>query len=66
MAGDYVYCSERATGVMGAFIFGLIIGFVAAIALVIYDEGEVFLRLGQQIKMVAGKYKQQTEPKAGA
>ena len=50
---------------MGAFILGLIIGFAAALALFVYDEGEVFLRLGQQIKLVAGKYRQQSEPKTG-
>ncbi len=43
---------------MGAFVLGLIIGFAAALALFIYDEGEVFLKLSRQIKTVAGKYKQ--------
>jgi hypothetical protein len=51
---------------MGAFILGLIIGFAAALALFIYDEGEVFLRLAQQVKVVSGKYKQPSEPKPDA
>lgn len=50
---------------MGAFILGLIIGFAVALALFIFDEGEVFLKLAQQIKMVAGKYKQHSAPKPG-
>jgi hypothetical protein len=50
---------------MGAFILGLIVGFAVALVLFIYDEGEVFLKLGQQVKLVAAKYKQQGEPKPG-
>ena len=42
---------------MGTFIFGLVAGFGGALALFIYDEGEVFLKLARQIKLVAGKYK---------
>ncbi len=42
---------------MGTFIFGLVVGFGAALMLFIYDEGEVFLKLARQIKLVAGKYK---------
>ena len=51
---------------MGGFLFGLIIGFAAALALFIYDEGEVFLKLSRQIKVVVGKYKsdQRVEPRA--
>ena|ERR1700674_1532040 len=48
-----------AVDLMGAFLFGLIVGFAAALALFIYDEGEVFLKLARQIKLVAGKYKQE-------
>lgn len=44
---------------MGAFVLGLVIGFAAALALFIYYEGEVFLKLSRQIKVVAGKYKQE-------
>ena len=44
---------------MGAFIFGLVVGFAAALALFVYDEGEVFLKLSRQIKLVVGKYKQE-------
>jgi hypothetical protein len=45
---------------MGAFILGLIIGAGGALALFIYDEGEVFLRLSRQIKQTAERYKQQS------
>ena len=44
---------------MGTFVFGLIVGFGGALALFVYDEGEVFLKLSRQIKLVAGKYKQE-------
>jgi hypothetical protein len=43
---------------MGGFVFGLVLGFAAALALFVYDEGEVFLKLSRQIKLVADKYKQ--------
>jgi hypothetical protein len=45
---------------MGAFILGLIIGAGGALALFIYDEGEVFLKLSRQIKQTAERYKQQS------
>jgi len=45
---------------MGAFIVGLIIGFGGALALFIFDEGELFLKLARQIKQTAEKYKQST------
>ncbi len=44
---------------MGAFILGLIIGAGGALALFIYDEGELFLKLGRQVKQTAGKCKHQ-------
>lgn len=44
---------------MGEFILGLIIGVAGTLALVLYDEGEVFLRLSRQIKVVVERYKQQ-------
>lgn len=43
---------------MGAFILGLLIGAAGALALFIYDEGELFLRLSRQIKHTADRYKQ--------
>jgi hypothetical protein len=46
---------------MGAFLLGLIIGIAGTLALVIYDEGELFLKLGRQIKQVVGRYKQQAQ-----
>ena len=43
---------------MGAFILGLLIGAGGALALFIYDEGNLFLKLAQQIKRTAERYKQ--------
>jgi hypothetical protein len=43
---------------MGAFLLGLIVGFGGALALFIYDEGNVFLKLSQQIKQAAERFKQ--------
>ena len=43
---------------MGGFILGLIIGAAGALALFIYDEAEVFLKLAHQIKHTAERYKQ--------
>lgn len=43
---------------MGAFIFGLIVGAAAALALFIYDEGEVFLKLSRRIKQTAERYRE--------
>ncbi len=43
---------------MGAFLLGLLIGFFGALALFIYDEGSLFLKLSQQIKATAQRYKQ--------
>jgi hypothetical protein len=43
---------------MGAFLLGLIIGVAGALALFIYNEGELFLKLGRQIKLTADRYKQ--------
>jgi hypothetical protein len=43
---------------MGAFILGLIIGALCMLALVIYNEGDLFLKLGRQIKQTAERYRQ--------
>ncbi|HVA80287.1 MAG TPA: hypothetical protein VNF29_05135 [Candidatus Binataceae bacterium] len=43
---------------MGAFLLGLIIGVAGALALFIYDEGELFVKLAHQIKQAAGRFKQ--------
>ncbi len=43
---------------MGAFILGLIVGVAGALALFIYDEGDLFLKLSRQIKQTAERYKQ--------
>lgn len=45
---------------MGAFILGLIIGAGGALALFIYDEGELFLKLSRQIKNTTERYRQQS------
>jgi hypothetical protein len=45
---------------MGAFILGLLIGAGGALALFIYDEGELFLKLSRQIKTTAERYRQQS------
>lgn len=43
---------------MGAFLLGLIIGVAGALTLFIYDEGALFLKLANQIKHTAERYKQ--------
>ena len=43
---------------MGAFILGLIVGARAALALFIYDEGEIFLKLSRRIKQTAERYRE--------
>jgi hypothetical protein len=43
---------------MGPFLLGLLIGFFGALALFVYDEGELFVKISQQIKQAARRYKQ--------
>jgi hypothetical protein len=43
---------------MGAFILGLIVGAAGALALFIFDEGEIFLKLSHRIKLTAERYRQ--------
>ncbi|MDB5108500.1 MAG: hypothetical protein JWM69_1441 [Candidatus Binatus sp.] len=43
---------------MGAFILGVIVGAAGALALFIYDEGELFLKLSRQIKITVERYRQ--------
>jgi hypothetical protein len=43
---------------MGAFILGLIVGAAGALALFIYDEGEIFLKLSHRIMLTAERYRQ--------
>jgi len=43
---------------MGAFILGLLIGAGGALALFIYDEGDLFLKMARQIKRTAERYRQ--------
>jgi hypothetical protein len=47
---------------MGAFILGLIIGAGGALLLFTYNEGDLFIRLGRQIKQTAERYRQQQMP----
>jgi len=44
---------------MGGFLLGLIVGIGVTLALVIYDEGELFLKLHAAIKRTMDRYKQQ-------
>ena len=43
---------------MGAFILGLIVGAGGALALFIYDEGDLFLKLARRIKQTAERYRE--------
>ena len=43
---------------MGAFILGLMVGAGGALALFIYNEGELFLKLSQKIKLTTERYRQ--------
>jgi len=44
---------------MGAFLLGILIGIAITLTLVIYDEGEYFLRLHKGVKRTMERYKQQ-------
>jgi hypothetical protein len=44
---------------MGAFLFGIILGIAGTLALVIYNEGEFFLKLHAGIKRTMERYRQQ-------
>jgi hypothetical protein len=43
---------------MGAFILGLIVGAGGALALFVYDEGDLFLKLSRRIKQTAERYRE--------
>jgi hypothetical protein len=43
---------------MGAFILGLIVGAGGALALFIFDEGDLFLKLSRRIKQTAERYRE--------
>jgi len=45
---------------MGGFLLGLIVGIVITLVFVIYNEGELFLKLHSGIKRAMERYKQQT------
>lgn len=44
---------------MGSFLLGVIVGIAVTLILVIYDEGEYFLRLHRGVKRAMKRYKQQ-------
>ena len=44
---------------MGAFILGVIIGAAGTLFLFMYDEGDLFLRLARQVKIVTERYRHQ-------
>jgi hypothetical protein len=44
---------------MGAFLLGLIIGAAGTLSLVVYNEGELFLKLSNRVRTVSARYKQQ-------
>ena len=44
---------------MGAFLFGVIVGVAATVFIFIYDEGGMFLKLGNRVREVTARYKQQ-------
>jgi hypothetical protein len=44
---------------MGAFILGVLLGAGGTLFLFLYDEGELFLRLARQVKVVTDRYRQQ-------
>ena len=43
---------------MGIFILGLIVGAGGALALFVYDEGDLFLKLSRRIKQTAERYRE--------
>jgi hypothetical protein len=43
---------------MGVFILGLIVGAGGALALFIFDEGDLFLKLARRIKQTAERYRE--------
>ena len=43
---------------MGVFILGLIVGAGGALALFIFDEGDLFLKLSRRIKRTAERYRE--------
>ena len=45
--------------IMGAFLFGFICGVGATIFIFLYDEGEMFLKLANRVRMVTARYRQQ-------
>jgi hypothetical protein len=44
---------------MGGFLLGVLVGIAITLTLVIYDEGEFFLRIHKGVKRAMERYKQQ-------
>lgn len=44
---------------MGGFLLGFIVGIAVTLAFVIYNEGELFLKLHSGIRRAMERYKQQ-------
>ena len=44
---------------MGGFLIGFIVGVAVTLAFVIYNEGELFLKLHAGVKRTIERYKQQ-------
>jgi hypothetical protein len=45
---------------MGGFLLGILVGIAITLTLVIYDEGEYFLRLHKAVKRTMERYRQTT------
>jgi hypothetical protein len=43
------------------FLLGVIVGAVGATAFILYGDGELLIRLGEQMKKVAARYRRWTE-----
>jgi hypothetical protein len=43
---------------MGVFILGVMVGAGGALALFIFDEGDLFLKLSRRIKQTAERYRE--------
>jgi hypothetical protein len=44
---------------MGAFLLGFLCGVGATVFTFIYDQGELFLKLANRVRMVTARYRQQ-------
>jgi hypothetical protein len=56
---SHILLLTRRERTMGAFLLGILVGVAITLTVVIYDEGEYFLRLHQGVKRTMERYKQQ-------